>query len=197
MTNVIYMESIRAFIAIELSDDIKKELEEIEFFLKSRNSTPAKWVNPESIHLTLKFLGDVSPEKITDISGAIKNGVTGITAFHLQLAGLGVFPNSTRVQVVWAGVTGDMDRLKKLQKNIEEAMEKQGFPLEKRNFSPHLTLARVRDYATLDERKQLGNLITDTSFSGSILKVDSVNLIKSQLTRQGAIYTRLSSIRLG
>ena len=190
------MDTIRAFIAIELTAETKKELEEIGSILRPQNSTPAKWVNPESIHLTLKFLGDVTSDRVTEVLDAIKSGVVGIPSLQIQLAGLGVFPNPARTQVVWTGITGEMDRLEQLQHNIEVEMEKQGFPREKRKFSPHLTLARVRNHATPDERKRLGTLVTGTPFTGSILRVDSVNLMGSQLTRQGALYTRLGSIRL-
>jgi 2'-5' RNA ligase len=117
-------------------------------------------------------------------------------SFQIQLSGLGVFPNPARTQVVWAGITGDMDRLSQLQKNIEVEMEKHGFPREKRAFSPHLTLARVRNQATSDEKKRLGDLVAGTPVTGSTMPVDSVNLMKSQLTKQGALYTRLGSIRL-
>ena len=191
------MNTIRAFIAIELPDDIKNKLDEIKSNLMSRNSTPAKWVNPESIHLTLQFLGDISSDRVTEIINAIKCGVGGIPSFQIQLAGLGVFPNPARTQVVWAGITGDIEQLKKLQESIGMELEKLGFPREKRTFTPHLTLARVRNHATPDERKRLGNMVTSTSFTGGIMRVDSVNLMKSQLTRQGALYTRLGSIRLG
>jgi len=191
------MDTIRTFIAVGLSAGIKAELEKIESILKARNSTPVKWVNPESIHLTLKFLGDVSSNKVTEILDGIKNGVAGIPAFQIQLAGLGVFPNPARTQVVWAGISGNLDRIEQLQRNIEVEMEKQGFPREKRRFSPHLTLARVRDHATPDERKSLGVLVTNTPFTGGVINVDSVDLMKSQLTRQGALYSCLGSIRLG
>jgi len=191
------MDTIRAFIAIELPDNIKNELEEIKSVLMSGNSTPAKWVNPESIHLTLQFLGDISSDRVTEILDAIKRGVGGTPSFQIQLAGLGVFPNPARTQVVWTGIAGDIEQLKQLQKSIEIEMERLSFPREKRNFTPHLTLARVRDHATPDERKRLGDMVTGTPFTGGIMKVDSVNLMKSHLTRQGALYTSLGSIRLG
>ncbi|UCC17782.1 MAG: RNA 2',3'-cyclic phosphodiesterase [Dehalococcoidales bacterium] len=190
------MDTIRTFIAIELPGETKKELEEIESILKSQNSTPVKWVNPESIHLTLKFLGDISTERVTDILEAIKSGVAGIPEFQLRISGLGVFPNPVRTQVVWAGISGGMEQLRQLQNNIEIIMEKQDFPREKRRFSPHLTLARVRNHATPDERKRLGTLVAGTPFTGGIMRVDSVNLMKSQLTKQGALYTRLGSTTL-
>ncbi|OGN90881.1 MAG: 2'-5' RNA ligase [Chloroflexi bacterium RBG_13_46_14] len=191
-----HINTIRTFIAIELSAEIKKELEAIESILKSQNAAPAKWVNPESIHLTLQFLGDVASDRVTEIIDVIKSGVVGIPSFQIQLAGLGVFPNPARTQVVWAGLSGNMDRLVQLQRNIEVEMEKQGFPREKRKFSPHLTLARVSNHATPDERKILGTLVTGTPFAGIIVRVDSVNLMESQLARQGALYSRLGSIRL-
>ncbi len=191
------MDTIRAFIAIELPDNIKNELEEIKSVLMSGNSTPAKWVNPESIHLTLQFLGDISSDRVTEILDAIKRGVGGTPSFQIQLAGLGVFPNPARTQVVWTGIAGDIEQLKQLQKSIEIEMERLSFPREKRNFTPHLTLARVRDHATPDERKRLGDMVTGTPFTGGIIRVDSVNLMKSRLTRQGALYTSLGSIRLG
>jgi len=190
-------ETIRAFIAIELTDDMKNELEEIKSVLMSGNSTPAKWVNTESIHLTLQFLGDISPDRITEITDAMKYGVNGIPAFQVQLAGLGVFPNPARTRVVWAGITGDVKQLIQLQKNIGIEMKKLGFHPEKREFSPHLTLARVRDHATQDERKRLGDLVTGTPFTGGSMNISAVNLMKSHLTRQGALYTRLGSVRLG
>ena len=89
-----------------------------------------------------------------------------------------------------------MNRLEQLQRQIEIEMEKQRFPREKRKFSPHLTLARVRNHATRDERQSLGDLVTETPFTGGGITVDSVNLMESRLTRQGAHYTRLGSVRL-
>jgi 2'-5' RNA ligase len=190
------MDTIRAFIAVELSTEIKAELDRIASVLKSQSPTPAKWVNPESIHLTLKFLGDVAPDRIAGILDAVQRGVDGIPSFQVRLSGLGVFPNPVRTQVVWVGLSENTDRLEQLQRNIETEMEKQGFPRENRRFSPHLTLARVRNHATPNERKRLGVLVTNTPFTGGTISVDSVDLMKSQLTRQGALYTCLSSIRL-
>ena len=191
------MDTIRTFIAIDLPAEIKKELDKIGSILRSHNAAPAKWVNVENTHLTLKFLGDISSGRITEILEAIESGVDGISSFQIQLAGLGVFPNPSRTRVVWVGITGDMVQLGHLQKNIETALEKRGFDREKREFNPHLTLARVRDNATPDDRKSLGTLVTSTPFSGGTMRVNSVNLMKSHLTRQGSLYSRLGSIRLG
>jgi 2'-5' RNA ligase len=113
------------------------------------------------------------------------------------VSGLGVFPNPKRVQIIWVGLTGELDKLNRLQKRIEEELVPLGFPAEGRAFTPHLTLARVRDYAGPDARQKLGQLIEKTGFEAkSQISVNAVHLIKSQLTREGPIYTKISTIEL-
>ena len=191
------MEKIRAFIAVELPSFLKEELGRIESILKAGNTTPVKWVDFESIHLTLKFLGDIESSRVGEIIEGIKNACVGISPFELKIKGLGVFPNPARTRIAWVGLVDSTDELSLLQRNIESEMEKLEYERETRKFSPHLTLARVRDQATPDERKRFGNLVTATAFSSERITVNSVSLMKSHLTRQGALYTRLGSIRLG
>jgi 2'-5' RNA ligase len=191
------MEKIRAFIAVELPSFLKKELGRIESVLKAGNTTPVKWVDFESIHLTLKFLGDIESSRVGEIIEGIKNACVGISPFELKIKGLGVFPNPARTRIAWVGLVDATDELSLLQRNIESEMEKLEYERETRKFSPHLTLARVRDQATPDERERFGNLVTATAFSSERITVNSVSLMKSHLTRQGALYTRLGSIRLG
>ena len=110
---------------------------------------------------------------------------------------MGVFPNLRRVQVVWVGMDGEIDKLRQLQKRIEFNLAPLGFAAETRPFTPHLTLARLRDRALPGERERLGQLIAGTKFETvHTIKVDSINLMRSQLTREGAIYSRLSSVEL-
>ena len=191
------MEKIRAFIAVELPSFLKEELGRVESILKAGNTTPVKWVDFESIHLTLKFLGDIESSRVGEIIEGIKNACVGISPFELKIKGLGVFPNPARTRIAWVGLIDSTDELSLLQRNIESEMEKLEYERETRKFSPHLTLARVRDQATPDERKRFGNLVTATAFSSERITVNSVNLMQSRLTRQGAIYSRLGSIRLG
>jgi 2'-5' RNA ligase len=191
------MEKIRAFIAVELPSFLKEELGRIESILKAGNTTPVKWVDFESIHLTLKFLGDIESSRVGEIIEGIKNACVGISPFELKIKGLGVFPNPARTRIAWVGLVDATDELSLLQRNIESEMEKLEYERETRKFSPHLTLARVRDQATPDERERFGNLVTATAFSSERITVNSVSLMKSHLTRQGALYTRLGSIRLG
>ena len=191
------MEHIRSFIAIELPDELKSELVKLESRLKSVDQPFVKWVDPYSIHLTLKFLGNVAADRIVEITEAMEEATQGISPFHLQLKELGVFPNPRRVQVVWVGLSGEIDKLTRLQQRIESSLAPLGFTPESRKFVPHLTLARVRNRASLNERQRLGELIVSTSFETvHNIKVDSVSLMRSQLTRQGAIYSRISSAKL-
>ncbi len=191
------MEQIRSFIAIELSGEVKQALTRLQDRLKSGSRTPVRWVDSNSIHLTLKFLGDIDVNMTGKITEVMEEAASGTHPFHLEISGLGVFPNPRRVQVVWVGLTGEVERLGQLQKRIEAGLTPLGFAAESRSFTPHLTLARVRDRATPYERQDLGRLIEGTRFeSGSSLKADTVHLMKSQLTREGPVYTRLSSVVL-
>ena len=187
------METIRAFIAIEIPPEIRQKLDEIESVLKSASRAPVKWVEPDSIHLTLKFLGDTDVNKVDTIIEALGSVLPSIPAPRLEVKGLGVFPSPHRTQVVWAGLGGDMKGLTAQQQAVEDVMEPFGFRREKRRFSPHLTLGRVRDRATQSERQELGSLATGTSFDGGSFNGSPIHLIKSVLTRQGPIYTQLAS----
>lgn len=191
------MEQIRAFIAIELPAELKLELDRLQAQLKSGVALPVKWVEPGNIHLTLKFLGNINANKVGEITSAMEEAARTVSPFHIEVKGLGVFPNLNRVQVVWAGLKGDIDKLTRLQRNIESNLAESGFTPEKRAFSSHLTLARVRNHACLDERQSLGRLITSTGFEAvHAIEVIAVSLMKSQLTRDGAIYSRLNQVKL-
>jgi 2'-5' RNA ligase len=189
------MEEVRAFIAIELPAEIKRSLGELENRFKSRNYR-AKWVTAESIHLTLKFLGGISVDSISDVTHVIEKAAAGTPCFRLAVSGLGVFPNLQRVQIVWAGVTGELDELSRLQKRIDAGLESLRFIPESRPFTAHLTIARIRDEASPTERQSIGQLVAKTGFEGGEFNVESVSLMKSQLTREGPIYSRLASIAI-
>ena len=191
------MEQVRSFIAIELPDEVKAGLVQLEAQLKLSKIPLVKWVDPYSIHLTLKFLGNIAVDRISEITEVMKEAARGLSPLHLEVKGLGVFPNLKRVQVVWVGVGGEVDKLSQLQQRIESGLVPLGFTAESRPFTPHLTLARLRDRALPDERQRLAQFIAATKFeSVYTIKVDAINLMRSQLTREGAIYSRLSAIEL-
>jgi 2'-5' RNA ligase len=191
------VETVRCFIAIELPDAVKAGLRDIQAKLRSGSQAPVKWVDPYGVHLTLKFLGGVDAAKIDPISAAMAEAARGIAPFSLKVEGLGAFPNLRRVQVVWVGLSGEVDKLANLQQRIEDNLAELGFVPEKRRFTPHLTLARVRDQASLAEREGLGQLIAGTGFKASYsFPVAEVSLMRSQLTREGALYSRLGAAAL-
>jgi len=191
------MEHVRSFIALELPDEVKAGLTRLQAQLKASRHSSVKWVNPNSIHLTLKFLGDVTINKLDEISKAMETAVQEIPPFQLEVKDLGVFPNLNKVRVVWVGVRGDTTRLAQLQQRIESNLATLDFAPETRAFTPHLTLARLREQASPDERQNFGQLIDSTEFESVYkFRVDSISLMRSQLTREGAIYSRLSSAKL-
>jgi 2'-5' RNA ligase len=191
------MEKIRSFIAIELPEELKQALTRLQEELKSSGSLPVRWVEPKNIHLTLKFLGDIDVAITGKITVALEETVRGSPPFSIEVSGLGVFPNMNRIQIIWVGLFGELEKLGQLQKRIEEALKPLGFPAEGRPFTPHLTLARVRDYARPDERQKLGEIISAASFEGKYkINVNTVHLIKSQLTREGPIYSKLGTVTL-
>ena len=191
------MEQIRSFIAIELPDGLRLELARLQATLRQPDDRWVKWVDPQGIHLTLKFLGNIPADKISPITGAMEAAVQGISPFCLEVSKLGAFPNLRQVQVIWVGVSGETDRLRELQQHLDSELEPLGFSPEKRGFTAHLTLARLRHQAPTDERQKLGQVISAAEFrSAHLIEVKAINLMKSQLTREGAIYSRTGSVSL-
>ena len=191
------MEKIRSFIAIELPGELKLGLVQLQARLKVDNQPRIKWVNPNGMHLTLKFLGNIDPTMIDPITEAMTGAAQKIPPFTLDIQQLGVFPGLKRVQVIWVGLGGEVDKMKQLHQLLGANLARLGFTPEQRPFKPHLTLARVGNEALPDERQRLGELIADTRFeTNQLIRVDSINLIRSQLTRGGASYSRLSSAEL-
>ena len=191
------MEQVRSFIAIELPAEVKSGLAQLQVQLKTGKQPAVKWVDPYSIHLTLKFLGNISLDKVSEITKVIEVSAQGTPPFHLEVKNLGAFPNLRRVRVVWVGLNGEVARLSQLQQRLESNLTPLGFAPESRTFTPHLTLARIREQASPEEQQNFGQLIASTTFEAVYaFNVDSINLMRSQLTREGAIYSRLSSIKL-
>ena len=194
---MVNVETIRAFIAIELPVEMKHYLAQLQARLKTDNQPRIKWANPDGIHLTLKFLGDVDPSMIDGITQAMTDAAHKTSPFKLGVQQPGAFPSLKRVQVVWVGLGGEVDKLKQLHKLLDINLARLGFSAEQRPFKAHLTLARLGNEVSADERQQFGELVAATRLEASQnIKVDSINLIRSQLTRGGATYSRISSAEL-
>jgi 2'-5' RNA ligase len=191
------MEQIRSFIAIELPAEVKQALGRVQGKLKNASKASVKWVDPGIMHLTLKFLGNIDTAIIEEITMVMEEAVKGVPPFNITVSGLGVFPDTRRVRVVWVGLSGELEQLNRLQQSLETGLTPLGFAPENRPFSPHLTLGRVRDDAAPYERQELGRLISGTDFKEKYtVSVKAINLMKSQLTREGPIYTRIGSVSL-
>jgi RNA 2',3'-cyclic 3'-phosphodiesterase len=189
---------VRCFIAVHLPAEVRAELTSLEDRLKAGRHPFVKWVDPGSLHLTLKFLGNAAADSIPRIVDAMSRAAGPHAPFRLRLAGTGAFPGWQHPQVVWVGVEGDLDRLTALQKDLEAAVSPLGFPAESRSFSAHLTLGRLRDRVNADDRRRFAQFAQSVSFETSLsFEVDGIRLIKSQLTPAGPIYTDLATAGLG
>ena len=191
-------EQIRSFIAIELPEEAKKGLARLRKQLERDEHKFVKWVDPGGIHLTLKFLGNIPSKRVTEITEAMAKAVQGISPFRLEISGLGAFPSLKQARILWVGIGGELDQLSTLQQNIDSVLAALGFAREERPFVPHLTLARVREGASLPERRSFGELVGSAAFEDKYpIEVEAVRLMRSQLTPAGALYTCLSVVGLG
>ena len=182
------MSMIRSFIAISLDPEIISNIEKTQKQLKTL-SADVKWVNPRSIHLTLKFLGSVEERDIEKIALGIQNGIKGFKPWSAAVKNVGAFPSLKSPRVVWIGIEDPGGQIIKLQNQIEKEMANLGFEEEERKFSPHLTLGRVRSPKGKNELVQY--LLDEREQSFGEIKVDRLILFKSELKPTGAIYTAL------
>jgi 2'-5' RNA ligase len=192
------IDSIRTFIAIELNDPLRRALGDVQARLqRDRAARLVRWVASDSIHITLKFLGDVAADQMPTLQRAITDACQGTPPFALTLAHLGAFPNTRRPNVIWIGVTGQIEMATQLAQKIEAACATLGFPREARPFMPHLTLGRVKKDAPASERATIGAMIDGAKIETlGELRVDHISVMKSDLRPSGSIYTRLHVIEL-
>lgn len=189
------MQQLRLFWAVNLPHSLKQKL----FGIQSRlREVPAdvKWVEQQNFHLTVKFLGDVNPSKTNEIIKSVREAVSGLGDFELEIAGLGFFPNSQRPKVIWAGVHGEVRKFQELYYRVEKSMDFIGHPSDSKRFSPHLTLGRLRSAQGSFELVQKAQVTEKETDVISKVKVDTIELMESQLTRKGPMYTVLETLKL-
>jgi len=188
---------LRLFVACELPSEMKAALTALQDALRRQGAPPVRWVRPGGIHLTLKFLGSVPAQRVTDICAALAPTVDGIRPLQLSLGSLGTFGGRRGARVVWVGVNGDVERAAQLQRRVEEALARLGFPTEERAFSPHLTLARVPDHVGSAERERLWDLTKALAApEAASVTIREVSLMRSVLGPSGAVYERLAAFPL-
>jgi len=185
--------NLRCFIAIDIPQQIRGEIEELMELLK-KHDTDVKWVLPDNIHITLKFLGNTSEAVVPRIRDSLSAILSSYEPFYIKIQGIGVFPNRKHPRVIWVGAE-DSDVLKSLKREAEQAMVLFGYQKEDKEFQPHLTLGRVRSQrGILGMMKDLDNF-GDRNFG--TFKVDGIRLMKSELKPRGAEYTCLHDILFG
>ena len=186
------MNAIRAFIAIDLSPEIQERLDDVISQLKERlPDISVRWVSARKVHLTLKFLGDISTSNLEMLYEIIRREAVEQSSFELSVGNLGAFPSVKRPRVIWVGIEAPSE-LYTLQKGIENESAHLGYARERRSFSPHLTIGRVSRNASSSEVRSLSNVLSNckVGFLGAT-RVSAVHLYRSDLRPDGAVYTQL------
>ncbi len=194
------MDAIRAFIAIELPEELRQHLGDIEKQIQAGAGEAARkavrWVPASNLHLTLKFLGEVSTANVQALSRMLQTEAGKHQRFDMTIAELGAFPNLRRPRVIWVGSQAP-EALTVLQKAIEAETRRLGDPAEERPFSPHLTLGRISQNARPDEVSQVARALGEMKI-GEIgrVHIDRMHLFQSDLRPSGAVYTSLYQFEL-
>jgi RNA 2',3'-cyclic 3'-phosphodiesterase len=195
---------MRTFIAIDLPGVLKTEIKLLQQKIQAAvQPFPAqrhlRWVAPDKIHLTLRFLGETTPAQRAEVTASLGEVAAASASFHLHLAGIGVFPSWPRMRVLWTGVGGDVAELKALQAATEKIAQQTGFAAEQKSYAPHITLARVDRNAAAADLRQLGEFLK--SWAGEAgserwgeWRVDELVYMHSQLRSEGALYTPLAHL---
>lgn len=190
------MSMLRAFIAVEIPAEIQQNVYKQTAAFRRGIESLVRWVPAHNMHLTLKFLGDVSPNNVEFLVQMLRNEGALVPAFDIHLSGLGSFPNLRRPRVIYVGIRAPA-ALDALQRGIEAAARRLGYESEERPFSAHLTLGRLRQNATAVEQQQIRRALESTQVDVfGTARVDSLHLYKSDLNPGGSIYTRLHSAPL-
>ncbi|MGB9613444.1 MAG: RNA 2',3'-cyclic phosphodiesterase [Candidatus Margulisiibacteriota bacterium] len=184
---------MRTFIAVELPDEVRKNITELINELKTTEAA-VKWVEQQNLHITLKFLGWVEDRKINEVMDLIKKAVEKTGSFKAKFAGLGTFPAGKTPRVVWVGVKDGSDRLTNLANALEKTLSQAGYRSQEREFSSHVTIGRIKEKKGVDKLIAKISEFKSSEFGEAI--VNHVDLMKSTLTPKGPIYEKIGEILL-
>lgn len=184
-------EEARLFVAVDLDDSVREVLGALQDELRRPGLTGLRWVRPEGVHLTLKFLGETPVTKIGEIEQALAGAAQAVAAHTLSLGKLGTFGGRQSPRVLWLDLRGDVSALHRLQQAVEKALAPLGFPAEDRSFSPHLTLARIRPEDAREAARALNEGLHAVHVPVTEIRVSEISLMRSKLGPGGAVYTRL------
>lgn len=183
---------VRCFVAVDIDREIRTT---VGVFLETlrREFRGIKWVKPDNLHLTLKFLGNVEPGAVEGVGAALDNAVNGRTPFTLNFSGAGLFPDRGSPRVLWIGVTAGAEEMTALGAAVEESLSPLGFPPESRPFTPHLTIGRVKNIGTPRMLAEAMADAADIGWGESV--VDRIHLVRSELFPSGPRYSILHDAR--
>jgi len=185
-------DTLRSFICIEIPESIKERIGRLQDALRAIDAQ-VSWTKPSNIHLTLKFLGNVEASRIARVSQSLERAANGMNSFEIDVSGAGCFPSARNPRVLWIGFSYVPEPLRQLYSNIEAELARQGFEQEKRKFSPHLTIGRVREP---HNSAQLAEALIAGGFESEVFRATKVILMRSDLKPTGAVYTPQSVIPL-
>ncbi len=200
---------IRTFLAVELGDDLRNRITLVQQDLRQRLGRESSkdiritWVQPSSIHLTIKFLGDTDEHLVELLREAVERAMTGHRAVHVPIERLGVFPRPQQPRVLWVGPSEQWEqgdeakRLTALHRAIEDCCQPFGFAPEDKSLRPHLTFARVKEGERHVSQTLAKSGVMDRPISLGLLAVESVVLMKSELRPTGSLYAKLWEVRTG
>ncbi len=184
---------------MNLTRDVRQRIAQVETSAgPALVGEPVRWVRSETLHLTLRFLGETTSDKLDSIHQGAEASARSWAPFDLHLAGLGCFPDLRRPRIVWVGASDDSGSLEMIVRDLEQLARQAGFSPEQRPFSAHLTIARVKDRLSPDGARHLISYVEDSSTLdfGSV-RVESVDLMKSDLTPAGPVYSLIAVLSLG
>ncbi len=187
---------MRAFIAIDLPKEIKDNLCLVQENFKK---LPARinWVNPDNIHLTLRFLGEIEQSQTDKIITAIKGSALLTSPFQINLSSISVFPDTALPRVIWIGINSGNERIQEIYRNLGTKLKSLGIPEESRQFLPHITIARIKTILKKKEFLMELNNLKDTSPKvNSYFQARKITLFKSRLTAKGAVYEIIKELDL-
>ncbi|MBM4406636.1 MAG: RNA 2',3'-cyclic phosphodiesterase [Chloroflexi bacterium] len=189
------MQSIRAFIAIEFGEAVRRRIAEVQERLRRAERLPVRWTRAEGTHVTLKFLGDVPSTAIPQVSEAVAQAAGAARPFRLEIEGVGGFPTMRRARVVWLGLAGEVSALEEMKQAVERTVAPLGFPTEGKPFHPHVTLGRLENGARpIDLERLLARVeLPREPLAQGVAKLV---LYRSELQAGGSVYTALSGHRL-
>ena len=185
---------MRLFVSINFPKKQRAKMHRAARALRDQE-LPVRWVDPDNFHITLKFLGEVRREQVDDVMAGIERAASSTQPFQTEIGGFGAFPTVRRPHVIWLGV-GACPELRCLKQDLEWALGDAGFPAESRSFHPHVTLGRASDAGGPGVFRELDNAFSSIDFEDE-LKVRSVHLMRSHLSREGLTSSLVNTIRLG